>query len=281
MTTPHPSLARGEALHVQIARHVRNDIAAGRLRDGTVLPSTRTLATEWGVSVFTITEAMKLLGDEGLVISESRSKRVIHAPEQERSEIRRATRPRAILIGGYAGSGKSELARILARETGWPLLDKDTLTRPLVERALEALGQSPNDRESPVYLSDVRPREYEALAAGVLENLQCGSSVIVTAPFIREFADTAWLHRTIGDHDALNASTTVVWVYCDSKTMHTYLRRRGAARDGVKLADWPQYITGIDTDFRPAVAHSVVENCASSPPLQAQVKQLLDSLSHE
>lgn len=280
MTSPHPSLERGEALHVQIARHVRNDIAAGRLRDGTVLPSTRALASEWGVSVFTITEAMKLLSDEGLVISQSRSKRVVHAPEQERSDVLRVTKPQAILIGGYAGSGKSELARILARETGWPILDKDTLTRPLVERALEALGQSPNDRESPVYLSEVRPREYEALAAGALENLQCGSSVIVTAPFLREFADTAWLHRTIGDYDAFNATTTIVWVYCDPKSMHTYLRRRGAARDGAKLADWEQYVTGIDIDFRPAVPHTVVENCASSLPLQAPVKQLLNSLSH-
>ncbi len=280
MTTPHPSLERGEALHLQIARHVRNDIAAGRMRDGTVLPSTRTLAAEWGVSVFTITEAMKLLADEGLVISESRSKRVIHAPEQERSEVRRGTKPHVILIGGYAGSGKSELARILARETGWPLLDKDTLTRPLVERALEALGQSPNDRESPIYVSDIRPREYEALAAATLENLQCGNSVIVTAPFIREFDDAAWLGRTLGEYDALNGDTTVVWVYCDPKTMHTYLRRRSAARDGAKLADWAQYITGIDTDFRPPVAHVVVENCASSAPLQVQVKQLLDSMSH-
>lgn len=281
MTTTRPSLARGEALHVQIARHVRNDIAAGRLRDGTVMPSTRTLATEWGVSVFTITEAMKLLSAEGLVISESRSKRVIRAPEQERSEALRATRPQTILIGGFAGSGKSELARILARETGWPLLDKDTLTRPLVERALDALGQSPNDRESPVYLSEIRPREYEALASATLENLQCGNSVIVAAPFLREFADDAWLNRTTRDYEALNAATTVVWVYCDPRTMQTYLRRRGAARDGAKLADWDQYITGIDIDFRPVVAHTIVENCASSVPLQAQAKQLLDSLSDE
>lgn len=280
MTTPRPSLARGEALHAQIARHVRNDIGAGRLRDGMVLPSTKALASEWGVSVFTITEAMKLLANEGLVVSESRSKRTVRAPEQIRPEVLRAAKPQVILIGGYAGSGKSELARMLARETGWALLDKDTLTRPVVERALEALGQSPNDRESAVYLSDVRPREYEALSEATLENLQCGNSVIVTAPFIREFADTTWLQRTVGDYDALNAGTTIVWVYCDPKTMHTYLRRRGAARDGAKLADWEQYITGINTDSRPAVPHIVVENCASSEPLQMQVKRLLDALGN-
>ena len=33
------------------------------------------------------------------------------------------------------------------------MLDKDTLTRPMVEAALEAMGLSPNDRESDQYLT--------------------------------------------------------------------------------------------------------------------------------
>lgn len=104
--------------------------------------------------------------------------------------------PHVILIGGYAGSGKTEMGRILARETGWPMLDKDTLTRPLVEAALEAHGHSPHDRESELYLTEIRPREYEALAVATAENVECGTSAIVTAPFIREFTDPAWLSRT-------------------------------------------------------------------------------------
>lgn len=219
---------------------------------------------------------MKLLADEGVIVSESRSRRVVRAPEQAEAGPVRNSRPNVIMIGGYAGSGKSELARIIARETGWALLDKDTLTRPVVERALEALGESPNDRESEAYLSEVRPREYEALAAAVLENLQCGTSVIATAPYVREFQDPAWLERTADDYAALDARVTLVWVYCDTRTMHSYLRRRGAARDASKLADWQQYATGLDLDFRPGVDHVVVENCASSTPLQAQARALLD-----
>jgi DNA-binding transcriptional regulator YhcF (GntR family) len=276
--TPRQPLARGEALHVQIARQVRNDIAAGRLRDGTVLPATRALATEWGVSVFTITEAMKLLAAEGVVISESRSKRVVRAPDHVRSEPVRHRTTHAVLVGGHAGSGKSEFSRIIARETGWPLLDKDTLTRPVVERALEALGLSPNDRESDGYRSEIRPREYEALAAATRENLQCGNSVIATAPFLLEFGDEAWLTRTADEYESLGATLDVVWLYCDPRTMYTYLRRRGAARDAAKLTDWQDYVTGIDTDFRPKVPHTVVENCSDSPPLQEQAKALLGRL---
>src|SRR5690242_17936590 len=128
MTTPHDRLDRSEALHLQVARNIRNDIEAGVLRDGDVLPSTRELAERWSVSVFTITEAMKHLGEEGLVESRSRSKRVVRTPDKlVRNELR-TQKPRVLFIGGYAGSGKTQLGRILARMTGWPMLDKDTMT---------------------------------------------------------------------------------------------------------------------------------------------------------
>jgi DNA-binding transcriptional regulator YhcF (GntR family)/predicted kinase len=275
MASPRPPLTRSESLHHQVARNIRNDIEAGVLRDGVVLPSTRELAEEWGVSVFTISEAMKLLASEGLVVSKSRSKRVVHALEQANRHEIRTGKPHVLVIGGFAGSGKTELGRILARETGWPLLDKDTLTRPVVEAALEILKLSPNDRESETYLNKVRPREYEALAAATNENVECGNSAIVTAPFIREFRDPAWISRLQASHAAMDATTTIVWVHCDEPTMQTYIRHRGAARDTAKLADWPGYLDVIDVSFRPAVPHFLVDNSASSEPLQDQAKELL------
>jgi hypothetical protein len=84
--------------------------------------------------------------------------------------IERLIKPSVLIIGGYAGSGKTELGRILARATGWPMLDKDTLTRPVVEAALEIAGQPLNDRESETYLNLIRPREYEATMGAAVEN---------------------------------------------------------------------------------------------------------------
>ena len=278
MSPSRPGLPRPEALHRQVARNIRNDIEAGVLRDGEALPTTRELAQRWGVSVFTISDAMKLLAEEGLVVSKSRSKRVVRAPGRPRADVVRLRRPHAVLIGGYAGSGKTALGKILAHLTGWPLLDKDSLTRPVVEAALEALGQSPHDRESPTYLTKVRPREYEALANTTIENLACRNSAIVAAPFIREFTDTVWIERTQAAYAAMDATTTLVWMYCDADTMHTYLRHRGAARDAAKLADWPGYLGGMDLDFRPPVPHLIVDNCASGVPLQGQAKALLASI---
>ena len=278
MPTPNDRLTRSEALHLQVARSIRNDIAAGVLRDGDVLPSTRELATQWGVSVFTITEAMKLLSGDGLVASKSRSKRVVTAPESARHVEPKVTQPQVLLIGGYAGSGKTELGRILARETGWPILDKDTMTRPVVEAALEMIGLSPNDRESAGYLEKVRPREYESLTAAMMENLECGVSSVVAAPFLREFNDAAWMGRTKASIEAMNGRATFVWVYCDADSMHAYIRRRGAARDGGKLADWPGYLSKISTEFRPAGDHHVLNNCTSGEPLQDQARELLKTV---
>ncbi|WP_018683682.1 GntR family transcriptional regulator [Actinokineospora enzanensis] len=259
-----------------MARNIRNDIEAGRLRDGQPLPSTRELAAQWGVSVFTIDSAMKILIADGLVESKPRAGRVVTAPAQ-RNEVR-TNRPVVLLIGGYAGSGKTELGRILARETGWPMLDKDTLTRPVVEAALEFVGCSPNDRESETYLHSIRPREYEALHNAVTENVQCGNNAIVTAPFIKELRDESWIARTRATFAALNADLTFVWVHCDLATMLTYVRHRGAARDASKLDNWSTYAESVDVDFRPSVDHTVIDNSASGEPLQAQAHNLVATL---
>jgi DNA-binding transcriptional regulator YhcF (GntR family)/predicted kinase len=278
MSSTRPDLVRSEALHIQIARHIRNSIEAGVLKDGDVLPSTRELAAQWEVSVFTISEAMRLLADEGLVITKSRSKRVVKAPDQGRQGEIRLLRPSVLLIGGYAGSGKTELGRIVARATGWPMLDKDTMTRPVVEAALEIAGQPPNDRESETYLRLIRPREYEATMSATVENVECGNSVIVTAPFLREMGDASWIERTQARLATFGAVTELVWVYCDAGTMHGYLRHRSAARDAVKLADWPGYLASIDLDLRPDAPHHLIDNSASSTPLQRQADELLASV---
>jgi predicted kinase len=271
-------LRRGEALHLQIARSLRTDIEAGVLRDGQALPSTRQLAARWSVSDYTVSEAMKVLQAEGVVQSKSRSMRVVVAPDQPPVPLA-TTSTVVILIGGYAGTGKSELGRILSRQTRCALIDKDTITRPVVELALETMGLSANDRESGDYLARVRPREYEALYATIRENVECRNSVIATAPFIRELTDPAWMERARSALGALGAAVFVVWVHCDADTMHSYIRHRGAARDGAKLADWTAYVNQIDPDLRPVGESFVVENSASSRPLREQADRVVAWLS--
>ncbi|MCH7230191.1 GntR family transcriptional regulator [Glycomyces sp. L485] len=271
-------LITGASLHEQIARIIRTDIEAGKLRHEQKLPSDREQAERFGVSSPVVAKAMKMLTEEGRVVTKPRAGRIVNAPDQlENSEVKTPV-PHLVLIGGYAGSGKSELGRTLSRLTGWAMVDKDTTTRPVVEKALEVMGSSPNDRESDLYLSEVRPREYEAMVATITENITSGGNVIATAPFVKELRDDAWIQRLQSLCDSSGAGLTVVWVYCDPESMHTYLRARGAARDTTKLDNWQDYLSKIDLDYRPSIEHAVIDNSVNSVPLLGQAKALVSKI---
>lgn len=276
MPAPHDDSAR--PAYERIARHVRNDIEAGVLREGQTLPSTRELARRWDVSSYTAAKAMSTLTEEGVIQSVPGSGRVVGHSAKARAGAVNLETPQLILVGGYAGSGKSELGRILARQTGWPVIDKDTITRPVVELALEVLGQPGHDRDSQIYMEQVRPREYDALMAAAAENLACGVSTIVTAPFLRELRDETWLARAAARFSASSATMHLVWLRCDPETMHTYLRHRGAARDAAKLASWDRYSEELDPDYAPARPHTIVDNSATSAPLQDQATRLVEQI---
>jgi predicted kinase len=278
MTESPSPLQAGESKQAQIVRLIRASIEAGQLRDGEALPSTRVLAAQWDVSVYTVSGAMQTLSEQGLVVNVSRSKRVVRNPNPTKTQTMSRNSPVVIFVGGWAGSGKTEFGRILARRTGWPILDKDTTTRPVVELALEVLGRPGHDRESKDYAERIRPREYEALIGTAAENVECGVSAIVTAPFIREFTDPAWLDRTNAAFIGRGARPIFAWIRCDTETMHMYVRGRGAARDAGKLADWETYSAGIDTNFRPAIPHVLIDNSGSARPLQEQADHLVEQL---
>ncbi|MFE3028718.1 GntR family transcriptional regulator [Nocardia tengchongensis] len=268
----------GDAKHRQIAREIRNEIESGRLRPGQKLPSTRVLAEQFGVSVAPVNDAMAILEEEGLIVSRPRSGRMVSDNATPGAPRPRRGRPQVIYVGGYAGSGKTEFGRILAKMTGWAMLDKDTITRAVVDTALVQLGSTVADRESPIYLDLVRPAEYECLAAAVRENVACGVSVITTAPYIKEFGSEAWFRRTAAELDTMGADMEVVWIRCQPESMHSYITRRGAARDSGKLASWNTYVDGLDVTFEPPWQHTIVVNDPDSPPLREQAQELIKSL---
>ncbi|MER8188213.1 AAA family ATPase [Kitasatospora sp. NPDC094015] len=169
-------------------------------------------------------------------------------------------RPVVVLVGGYAGSGKSEFARFLAQLTGWPLLDKDPLTRPLVEQLLVALGGDPNDRHTGLYREQVRNMEYDCLMQAAWANINCRISTVLSAPFISEMTNQDWMQRLTNRCASLGVDVAPIWVQCDPESMREYITFRSAARDAWKLQRWNEYLQTIDTELRPAVPHLVVDN---------------------
>ncbi|GGL19164.1 hypothetical protein Sme01_36260 [Sphaerisporangium melleum] len=169
-------------------------------------------------------------------------------------------KPILVLVGGYAGSGKTEFSRFLSDITGWAFLDKDSLTRSMAERLLISLGSDANDRHTELYLSEVRPLEYRCLMESAWDNLNCGTSAILSAPFITELRDEAWFTRLENRCAAKGIDVAAIWVRCDPESMREYIEFRGAARDAWKLANWEQYVAGLDVDNPPATAHLTVDN---------------------
>ncbi len=63
----HLEFASGEPLHLQLGRQLRSLVLAGRMTPGSRLPSSRTLATDLGVSRATVVLAFEQLASEGYV----------------------------------------------------------------------------------------------------------------------------------------------------------------------------------------------------------------------
>jgi predicted kinase len=180
------------------------------------------------------------------------------------------------MVGGYAGSGKTEFSRRLARLTGWALVDKDSTTQPVVETALRSTGESPNDREGHFYRSALRPAEYQALRDTTYENVTCGNSVIMVAPFTTELCDPAWCQHAVAEFGDVGATVHAVWMRCDPASMRARILQRAAPRDAGKLARWERYVAALDVAYTPAMPHTIIENSLSSAPLQRQAEQLVD-----
>ncbi|MFF3242311.1 AAA family ATPase [Streptomyces sp. NPDC002870] len=188
-------------------------------------------------------------------------------------------RPTLLIVGGYAGSGKSEFARFISQLTGWPVLDKDSITRPLVERLLVEMGNDPNDRHSELYRERVRPLEYQCLLETAYANVDCSISTVVTAPFVSEVMDVRWMRRLINRCEARGVSVATVWIQCDLETMHEYISFRSAARDSWKLQHWDEYARTIDPELRPIMPHMVVDNrLGAAISLTDQVRQVFGTV---
>lgn len=232
-----------------------------------------------GSHVIAVERALTRIADGGGFDSYGWQQRVMEAWKRRRTGGD-PHKPCVVLVGGFAGSGKTEFARFLTQLTGWPLVDKDPLTRPLVEPLLTALGAQPHDRHTQIYREKVRPAEYAALMQVVYANVACGISSVVTAPFIAELTDEEWMQRLINRCAAQGVDVAPIWVRCDVESMHEYISARGAARDTWKLERWNEYLKTIDLDLRPAVPHLVVDNrLGSAISLADQARQAIGAVS--
>ena len=144
-----------------------------------------------------------------------------------------AGRPRAVLIGGAPGTGKSTLGAALAPRLRAVLLDLDVVTGPLTEVVSGLVGAA--DLSDPRIAGLTRGPRYETLFAIAEQNLRAGVPVVLVAPFTAERTPTGWAavaHR-LGHH----ATLTLVWLHLPPDRLIARLRHRDATRDTGKIDD--------------------------------------------
>jgi len=150
--------------------------------------------------------------------------------------------PALWVVLGPAGSGKSTVARHLARLLRAAYLDKDAMSSRFVEAALRAAGHDPGDRETNrFYLDELLPSEYDSLLDVAGQNLSVGTSVVLDAPFSPYLGIPGFLTdaaRRLGWPDA---DLHVLGVRVPMATLRRRLTERGLHRDTVKLARWEEF----------------------------------------
>jgi GntR family transcriptional regulator len=111
-----------EPVYGQIARQIREQIAAGQLAPGTQLPAVRSIASDLGVNLNTVARAYRQLEAEGFVRIQQRSGAQVAAPGNRvtrgsRTELRAEFR-QLLSRMRQAGLSVGELEEWAAREIG-------------------------------------------------------------------------------------------------------------------------------------------------------------------
>jgi predicted kinase len=162
--------------------------------------------------------------------------------------------PKAIIVCGTPGSGKTTHARILAADCAATLLDIDTVTERLVRLCLTESGHSQYDRDSEYFKRTYREPVYETLFDIARENLAI-KDVVIVGPFTREITDPGWPENLC---EKLGSPVEVHYVQCSPGVRRQRLAVRGDARDRAKLQDWDRYIEYYGEENPPVFKHILV-----------------------
>lgn len=82
------TMAEGIPIYLQIIRHIKSEIVAGRIEDGDEMLSRRVLSALLGVNPNTIQKAYKLLEEEGIITSHAGAKSYAVVNEEIKARVR-------------------------------------------------------------------------------------------------------------------------------------------------------------------------------------------------
>lgn len=184
-------------------------------------------------------------------------------------ENKKKNKPNLIVIAGCAASGKTTIARHLAKLMNAAYVDKDDATRRFTDLVLKLHGLPPYDRESEFYVNQVRDTEYDTMFAIAKGNLELGNDVVVSAPFLNVIgAASKWREMRYPVSNP-EYDVTMIWISHDLETEHARMIERAAIRDGNKLRHWDEYAEDV-RNLAPDSAYNaiIIDNPDDRPPYE-------------
>jgi len=167
--------------------------------------------------------------------------------------------PKAIIVCGTPGSGKTTHSKKLAVNNVATILDIDTVTERLVKIGLIESGHNPDDRDSEYFKRTYREPIYEVLFDIARENLHY-HDVVIVGPFTKEIQDPDWPAKLSCE---LGCQVEVHYVQCPPDVRKQRLAVRGDARDQAKLEDWDRYIKYYGDEHLPVFEHVLVDGVST------------------
>lgn len=149
-----------------------------------------------------------------------------------------------VFFVGVAGTGKTTVARGLAKRMQAAFLDRDTVGGRFVEKMLEMNGLDVNDRDSDFYKKHLRDLEYDTTKDICIENLAAGQNVFMISPFTAELKNKAWIEEVLSAAGLTKRDVDVKVIVVTLSDMDTQKQRiidRQTERDTWKLEHWDDF----------------------------------------
>lgn len=151
-----------------------------------------------------------------------------------------------ILITGSACVGKTTLGRELSKKLGCMYLDTETISQYFSRELVKEKGLDMNDRDSDVYMREIKPLEDKTYYAIMKENLDLGITVVTSKVFKKEDREGNGYRRILTDNGIQDADVKVIVLQVENEIeLKNRIEKRNHPKDKWKLLNWDKYYQGV------------------------------------
>ena len=152
--------------------------------------------------------------------------------------------PCLITVTGAAGSGKSTMARAIARRCRLPYLDYDSLVQPFLQ---EMYGNCRHESDYKTFSRRWRKHSYTTLWNTAADCLAMKADTVLSAPCTSERAVPDFFTE-FRERYGIDCMVISVELMPDTDLLRKWLVARGEPRDSDKLEQWDGFTSEINKE---------------------------------